>query len=126
MKIIVALLVGSLAAPGLARAADRPGEWQCHLLPMAARGKERLAVVDPARGRVQEGATLLADGMASPMLPDLVYFVRVTPGEVVWGARNARTASIYYRYDMQEATGRLTYQADGVNAAAGRCDNLNI
>ena len=94
-----------MAAPSLARAADQPSEWKCHLLPVAARGEERLAVVDPARGRVLDQAILLADGKASPTLPDVVYFVRVTPGEVAWGARNARTGLIYYRYDMREATG---------------------
>lgn len=93
---------------------------------MAARGKERLAVVNPTYGRVQDEATSIADGMASPTLPDLVYFVRVTLGEVVWGARNARTAAIYYRYDMQTMTGRLTYQAAGIDAVAGRCDDPNI
>lgn len=93
---------------------------------MAAGTKQRLTVVDPARARVQDGATLLTDGMSLPTLPGVVYFVRVRPGAVIWGARNAHTASIYYRYEMQTTTGRLTYQAAGIYASAGRCDNPNI
>ena len=77
--------------------------------------------LDPARRMVVQNGLPLADGTLSAELPGLAYFVSEAGGIVAWGARNARTGTTYYRYELDTAAGTLSYDAERFHAEGPAC-----
>ena len=103
-----------LTAPLLIAAASARGAVLERVCTTSGHDPQPVVVrLDTASHTVVQDRLRLANGARAGHLPDLAYFVTEADGTVAWGARNARTGTTYYRYELDTAADTLSYDAEG-------------